>query len=145
MICADSSVVAKLLFPQEHQSDIAQRLFTDQMARHEPVIAPLLIRDEITNVVLKKVRFERFPSAQIDTVLNAFLSLPIAFRSPDSLFHAAVRIAAEYGLPAIYDAEYIALAQITGCEFWTADLELIKKVQFRLPFVRALHEYQPAP
>lgn len=145
MICADSSVVAKLLFPQEHYSDVARRLFNDQIARHEPVIAPFLLRDEVTNVVRKKIQFENFPPAEIDTVLNDFLALPIAFRDPDGLFHAAVRVAVEYKLHAIYDAEYLALAQITGCDFWTADLELIKKVKRRLPFVRALSEYEPAP
>lgn len=145
MICADSSVVAKLLFPKEHHFDVAQRLLTDHIAQHEPIIAPFPLRDEVANVVRKKLRYERFPPAEIDTVLDDFLSLPIAFRDPDGLFHAAVRIAVEYNLPAIYDAEYIALARLTDCEFWTADLDLIYAVKRHLPFVWALSEYEPAP
>lgn len=144
MICADSSVVTKWLFPEEEHGAIAQTLLTDQIARREEIIAPFLLRDEITNVVRKKIRFERFPPAKIDTVLDYFLSLPIAFPDPDRLFHTALHIAVRHNLHAIYDAEYLALAQIAGCEFWTADLELIRKVKRHLPFVRALSEYESA-
>lgn len=145
MICADSSVVTKWLFPEEDHSAVAQTLLINEIARREEIIAPFLLRDEITNVVRKKVRDEGFPAAEIDAVLDYFLSLPIAFRDPDRLFHQALHLAIEHNLHAIYDAEYLALAQITGCDFWTTDLELIKKVKRRLPFVRALHEYEPAP
>jgi predicted nucleic acid-binding protein len=144
MICADSSLVAKWLFPDEEDAAIARRFLTEQVARREPIIAPFLLQDEFTNVVRKKIRIDRFPSAQADEVLDRFFDLPIAFRTPERLYHTALRIANEYNLHATYDAEYLALAQITGCEFWTADLELVHAVKRHMPFVRTLSEYEPA-
>lgn len=144
MICADSSVVTKWLFPEEEHGAIAQLLLTDQIVQREEIIAPLLLRDEVTNVVRKKIRKEGFPSDRIDAILDYFLSLPIAYRDPDHHFHNALHLAVTYSLPAIYDAEYIALAMLAKCEFWTDDLKLVRAVQSQLPFVRPLREYEPA-
>lgn len=145
MICADSSLVVKWLLPDEEDSASVGRFLTEQVARREPIIAPFLLRDEFANVVRKKIRTNQFPVAQADGVLDRFFDQPIAFRSPVRLHHTALRMANEYNLHAIYDAEYLALAHITGCEFWTADLEIIRKVKRHLPFVRPLREYEAAP
>jgi len=52
-------------------------------------------------------------------------------------------MATRLNLPAAYDAYYLALAEMLGCEFWTADKKLCNTVKDSLPWVKFLGEYQP--
>ena len=53
----------------------------------------------------------------------------------------ALDIADAYGLPAAYDAHYLALADLLGCEFWTDDRRLLRQVSHDLLFVRWLGDF----
>lgn len=61
--------------------------------------------------------------------------------APEGLTERALTIAVEQNLPAVYDAYYLALAAIEGCEFWTAAQRLIRSLTTTLPFVRFIGEY----
>jgi len=41
----------------------------------------------------------------------------------------------------VYDATYAALAELRGCEFWTADKAFDDAVKAALPFVKYLPDY----
>nr|MBC8254153.1 PIN domain nuclease [Ardenticatenia bacterium] len=43
--------------------------------------------------------------------------------------------------PQVYDSTYLALADLLGCAFWTADERLHRVVQAELPWVRLLAEF----
>ncbi len=45
------------------------------------------------------------------------------------------------GLPATYDAHYLALAEHLGCELWTDDQRLLRQVATSLPFVRWIGDH----
>ncbi len=47
----------------------------------------------------------------------------------DSLAIRAIELAHRFHLPAAYDAQYLALAEREGCDFWTADQRLRNTVQ----------------
>jgi predicted nucleic acid-binding protein len=49
-----------------------------------------------------------------------------------------VGIAREFQFPTVYDATYLALAELSQCEFWTADEKLFKQVRDKLTFVKWL-------
>jgi predicted nucleic acid-binding protein len=53
----------------------------------------------------------------------------------------ALDFADTYGLPAAYDAHYLALADLLDCEFWTDDRRLLQRVGRDLPFVRWLGDF----
>ena len=44
--------------------------------------------------------------------------------------------------PAAYDAHYLALAEMAGCPFWTADERLYDRVHAELDWVHRLRDYQ---
>jgi predicted nucleic acid-binding protein len=73
--------------------------------------------------------------------LDDFLALPIAYHNPVGLHHQALVLADALGLPATYDAHYLALAEHLGCELWTDDQRLLRHVAERLPFVRWIGEH----
>lgn len=55
----------------------------------------------------------------------------------------AWEMAADYGFATVYDATYLALAELRGCEFWTADERLFNRVKDTLTFVKWLQNYIP--
>lgn len=68
--------------------------------------------------------------------LGRFLAQKIAVeeRRPDDLTMQAWRIAEEFGWAKTYDAEYVALAKMTGCRLVTVDGRLRRGAD-RLGFV----------
>ena len=48
----------------------------------------------------------------------------------------AWEIATDFGFATVYDATYLALAELRGCEFWTADERLVNQVKDTLSFVK---------
>ncbi|MCD6335257.1 MAG: type II toxin-antitoxin system VapC family toxin, partial [Candidatus Latescibacteria bacterium] len=42
----------------------------------------------------------------------------------------------------VYDATYAALAELRGCEFWTADKAFYHAVKTILPFVKVLPDFR---
>jgi len=48
----------------------------------------------------------------------------------------ALSIATRFKRPKAYDAQYLAVADLLGCELWTADRRLASAVAGELPWVR---------
>ena len=71
-------------------------------------------------------------------LLDDFLAFTIEFRNPEWLHGQALILADAFGLPAAYDAHYLALAEHHECELWTADRRLLRTVGNSLPFVRPM-------
>ena len=67
--------------------------------------------------------------------------LGIASMSPPGLSRRAIEIAAQFELKWIYDAFYVALAEIVGCDLWTADEALHSAVRGAHTNVRLLADY----
>jgi predicted nucleic acid-binding protein len=53
----------------------------------------------------------------------------------------AWELAKQFSRPQIYDATYLAVAQINDCDFWTADEKLYNVVRDELDWVRWLGDY----
>ena len=52
-----------------------------------------------------------------------------------------MEFANQFKLLATYDAHYLALAEIEGCECWTADKRLLNAVKGKISWVRSLDDY----
>jgi predicted nucleic acid-binding protein len=74
-------------------------------------------------------------------MLTVFLDFAMQLATPSGLYELALRLAQDYDRPAVYDMPYVALAQIAGCDLWTADRRLINALNGRLPFVKDLRTY----
>jgi predicted nucleic acid-binding protein len=142
MICVDASVVAKWFLPEE-LADRARALLRDALNANEPIVAPPLLPYEVTNILRKRLRSSApLPREHALVHLDDFLNVPIEPRSPPGLHRRALILADTYGLPAAYDAHYLALAEHLDCPLWTDDRRLLRLVGDRLPFVLAIGEYQ---
>ena len=140
MICADSSVAAKWSFVEEHSFQ-ARALLRDALAQQDPIVAPPLLPSEVANVIRQRMRQGQVQLDEARALLAQFLALPISLQAPEALYERALVLADEHNLPAVYDAHYVALAELLGATLWTADRQLLRALGGRLPFVRWIAEY----
>lgn len=141
MICVDASVVAKWILVEE-RTDQALALYDTTLRAGESIVAPPLLPSEITNIIRKRMRSPNPISRErAIELLEQFLGLSIELRNPPGLHRRALELADDFGLPAVYDAHYLALAEALGCALWTDDHRLQRAVGHRLPLVRLVGEY----
>ena len=127
---------------EEERSDRADALYDATVEAGQPIIAPPLLPLEVTNILRQRMRAQDGISLTRATEhLAAFLALPIEFHNPVGLHHEALVLADALGLPATYDAHYLALAEHLGCELWTDDQRLMRQVAESLPFVRWIGDH----
>lgn len=141
LVCVDACVAAKWVLP-EPDSDLASDLYARIVADGDSIIAPPHMGVEVVNTIRKKVRRREISPADSEDALSAFLALPISIAIPDGLYESALLLAQRFDRPTVYDTHYVALAQIAGCDFWTADRKLVNALNDRLPFVRPLGSFK---
>lgn len=140
MICVDSSVAAKWSFVELHSFQ-ARALLRVTLEQQEPIIAPPLLPSEVANVIRQRLRQGRLDLGEARALLAQFLAVPLSLQAPETLYDRALLLADQYGLPAIYDAQYVALAELLDATLWTADQRLLRALGGRLPLVRWIAEY----
>jgi predicted nucleic acid-binding protein len=140
MICVDSSVAAKWSFIEEYSAQ-ARALLRVALEQREPIIAPPLLPSEVANVIRQRMRQGRLNLDGARTLLAQFLAVPLSLQAPEPLYDRALVLADAYNLPAVYDAHYVALAELHGATLWTADQRLLRALGGRLPFVRWIADY----
>jgi predicted nucleic acid-binding protein len=144
VICADASVGIKWILDEE-RSDRARALNSTAIRTGEIIVAPPLLPIEVTNILRQRMRTrEALSLDEASQHLDDFLAFPIEYHSPAGLHYQALVLADALGLPATYDAHYLALAEQLGCELWTDDQRLIRQVATSLPFVRWIGDHPVA-
>jgi predicted nucleic acid-binding protein len=140
MIAVDASVAAKWIFPEEYSAQ-ARALLRATLQAREPIVSPPLLPIEVTNIVRQRMRREGLTLFEGQRRLALFLTLPVTLHATQALHGRALEIADRHGLPAAYDAHYVALAELSGCALWTDDQRLLNTLAGSLPFVRWIASY----
>lgn len=143
LICTDASVLIKLLVEEEH-SDCAHALWSEWLESETQVIAPLLLPFEVISVLRKQVYRGLITLEEGENAFAMAQAAKITLLSPPGLHRRAWELAVRLNRPAAYDAHYLALAEMMGCEFWTADERLVNAVRGELSWVRWLGDYELA-
>ena len=140
MICVDASLAAKWIFTEDY-SEQALSLVTNCARARQRVIAPPLLPIEVTNIIRRRMLSESLTLADAHQFLTRFMAFPVSLRSPATLYEQALTIADTHNLPAVYDAHYVALAQMVGCTLWTDDRRLLTALGGKLTFVKWIGDY----
>lgn len=138
-VCVDASLILRTLVPAEH-SDAAGRLLADWRREGVTLVAPALLAFEVTSVLRRLVHLGELTPDEGDAAFAAFGRLDIRLSHRRDLFPLAWRLARQHNRPRAYDTAYLALAQLSGCAFWTADKRLYNAVSADLPWVRWVAE-----
>lgn len=140
MIVVDASVAAKWLFVEPYSAP-ALALVAASARTRQPMVAPALLTFEVTNIIRQRMRRDGLSLDAAQERLRALYGFPVVISSPATLAAEALALADAYGLPAAYDAHYMALARSLGCDLWTDDQRLLRTLAGRLPFVRWIGDY----
>lgn len=123
-VVIDASIAARLLMP-DRLSDACWILLESLVEAGHQFAMPALWAYELTSSLTKAVSFEvitideaRAGLAQI-SLLGARLVLP-----DEGQNRRAFEWTLKLKRAAAYDSFYLALAEILGCDFWTADRQL---------------------
>lgn len=142
LVCADASLALKLVL-HEPDSALARALWEEWKAQQAIVIAPTLWGYEVTSVIRNRVHRGKLPPDIEEEVFVAVHQLPVKLMNPSGLHRRAWELSRHFDRPAAYDAHYLALAEMAGCPFWTADERLFNVVRDELDWVHWLGNYQP--
>jgi len=138
-ICLDASLVLAWLLPAErtpHVTDIWDGLLRGR----DDLLGPPLLFIEVTSVLREKLAQRQITSQEAELAFSTFQLLPIARVWPQELHTRAWEIAKALDQRKAYDAHYLALAEIEGCELWTADRRLYNAVGGRMPWLKLVGE-----
>ena len=139
-LCIDASVAAKRLLA-EIDSDKAESLLRGAADAGQRLIAPAHFPVEVTSAVYKRVRSGHLNLDEAVARIGRLADMPVELVSPHDLRAPALRIAAAANMKWVHDAFYVALAEMEGCDLWTADAQLHAAVGAAHPNVRLLSAY----
>lgn len=139
-ICLDVNVAMKWVIP-EADSDKALELREDFRKSLLELIAPDFFPVEAVHAVTRAERQGRITAAEGRAfIMSLIAGMPeLHVTSPD-LVPEAYAISSKFRQGA-YDCFYVALAEREGCELWTADDKMVKKLQPTYPFIRHLNTF----
>lgn len=140
LACVDASVVVKWLV-KEIDREYALMLYENVTVLGGTFVGPAHVLTEVSSAIYKRVRLGGMELEDALRLIDDVQALPIVAMSPPGLHRRAFEIADQFGLKWIYDAFYVALAEIVGCELWTADETLHAAVRDVHTNVRLLSEY----
>ena len=141
--CVDANIVIKLVV-EEVDSVLADALWESWVQNEVQIMAPALLRYEVTAVLRKKVYQNQLSLTMAGKALSAAFAL--LAQNVDLVTLAveqhrrAWELACRFNRPTAYDAHYLALAETEACEFWTADERLYNSVKDDFPLIRWLGE-----
>lgn len=140
-LCIDASVVVKLVLKGEPYRVTARRLLRNCMANNVTFIAPPFFESDVDTVICKRVHDGKLSLADAKKAFAGLDKVTVQLLTHPNLRQRAREIAEQFNLRTVYDATYAALAELRGCEFWTADKVFYDAVKAVLTFVKYLPDY----
>lgn len=126
-ICLDANIIIRLTLKIDDL--VIKQLWDSWILQEYRLVAPTLLYYEIANGLYKQEKAGLLSSEFIRDALDFALTLPIQLAGDPALHQRARELAAQYRLPATYDAHYLALAERLNIELWTTDVRLFNTVQ----------------
>lgn len=139
----DASLAVKWVLKEPYTEE-ALSLGDRWLAEETKPIAPCLLFIEITNVLHRRAIKGQISLSHAEHLLKGLLNMGIEIWESPRLHIRALQLAQKLQRTSVYDAHYLALAEIMDCEFWTADERFFNSVREQQPRVKWLghHEKQ---
>ena len=146
-IVVDASVAVKWVLDEEYSRQ-ALALLMDCFQEGRRMAAPPSMLAEATNAVYQRLRTTdptiAIPAVDAAGAVQDLLDQPLEILAPYGLYERALQFAITRGLPSIYDALYVVLAELLGAELWTADQRLLSVLGGTTPWVQDIRQYPSA-
>ena len=122
LVCLDAGVVAKLFLP-ERGRDRAERLMEELDKAGAEIVVPAFFTAEVLSVLRNNVVRGRLDPAKGEAAARWVVAFLGEVRQVEAAgyYQRAWELAIALNWPTIYDTVYLAVAEIEGADFWTAD------------------------
>lgn len=138
-VCVDASLALKLVL-NEPDSLQARTLWASWVENSLEIVAPTILPYEVTSVIRNNVYRRILTSEEGVNAFHTIHAQSVRLLYPTGLHQRAWELAIQYNRPTTHDTHYLALAEMLGCELWTADERLYNAVKGKLVWVRWLGE-----
>lgn len=138
LVCVDAGIFIKVLL-KESLSERARALW-GRWAEEVRVVAPTLFAFEVTSLLRKQAYRGLITPEEGEEPFALSQEAAVTLVRREGLHRHAWEMAKRLNRPAAYDAHHLALPEMLGCEFWTADERLYNAVKDELPWVRWIGE-----
>ena len=139
--CIDANVAIKWFIKGDAFRQKALQLLRESIAAGITLIAPPLFESETDGIVQTRLLERRTTASVADRTFVLLDAAPVVIVAHPGVRQRARAIARQCGQRKVYDATYAALAELRGCEFWTADKVFYDAANATLPFVKYLPQY----
>lgn len=136
-VVVDASIAAKW-FLTEEDSATARRLLIRWKTAKIRVIAPAWFACEVANIVHRRKMRGQLTVDDAREVLTSVLAEVVLVETPPADAIRALEIAYILAQQTPYDAQYLALAEREGCEYWTDDAKFVRAAAPHFPSVKPL-------
>jgi predicted nucleic acid-binding protein len=137
VLCLDSCIFIAYFTPDEAMSGVDDLLLA-ALNEEASLIAPSFTWAEVGSVLRKKQRRSLLTAEEAADCYAEFCNLPIQYVDSTALQARTWQLAVHYQLPTLYDAAFLACAEQSAAEFWTADQALIRQLDPLPDYVHAL-------
>ena len=139
-VCIDASLAVRWVVPTE-QDPMADSLLQAWDEAGIELITPPLFDAEVSSAIRKHVYLKHLLPRQGERAYRLYRQLRIVTVSPVNLSEIAWRLAVEFNQVRTYDMQYLAVAELEDCEFWTADRRLANSLKGKNKRIRWLGEF----
>lgn len=129
MPVVDASVVVDWVAPDTDPKGPAMRALLDLVKREEPLLAPRLMLEEVSNALLTGVRRGRWDGEAADRAFGDLRDLPVDLVDTGADLSSAWDLSRRYDEHPIYDLLYLAVARRLGEVLLTADRRLVGRLR----------------
>ncbi|MBW4672419.1 MAG: type II toxin-antitoxin system VapC family toxin [Cyanomargarita calcarea GSE-NOS-MK-12-04C] len=122
--CIDTSLWIPYLVPETLQPQ-ARNLILPFLTSNERLVAPAFAWTEVGSVLRKKVRLGAITIAQAEGFYDDFCQMPVDYLDNNPIRAKTWAIAQQFSLATLYDAAFLAVAELESAQFWTANESLL--------------------
>ena len=136
-VVVDASIALRWVLRDEKEARV-DALLEQWVISLTEMVAPPLFLAEVTNALYLSVRRNRLTLQEAELALNTIIQLGVQTAEPPGLYPRSLHLAATYAVANAYDAQYLALGEIEGCEVWTADQRLAASIRPSPPWLKLI-------
>lgn len=141
-VCVDANLVIASLLGEPLEPQVL-RLREQWRQDGTRMIAPPLFWAEVPSGIRRHAHLRTITLEKEQQAFTDWQEWPVWLQAPPGLTERAWDLAILTDQPRVYDAQYLALAQLAGCDLWTADERLYNATRRFLPFVHWVGELAP--
>jgi predicted nucleic acid-binding protein len=139
-VCVDASLALTWLLSTQPEES-ADALRRQWLEAHIELIGPPLFHPEVTSVLREEVYYKRLTLKEGEEAFRLYSLIPIRIVNNPNIYRKAWELAKEYNQNRTYDMQYLAVAEIEDCAFWTLDKRVVNAVRGKNPRVKWVGDY----